>query len=364
MKDLTELGGLAAEVVNSDTVAFISWYKNGRLLSINPPFSHIIGYSKEEMGEMRWPDDFCTPDTANHITIGVDTLDKGEKAYQFDGLLVCKDDSIVDVQMFVHKYVPSDGEPFYFSFVTDITEHVHSELVLTAAKAQADLYVDLMSHDIRNMNQIAQGYLEMAIHKVESGEKLDKRDITLLKSPFEALQRVSQLIDNVKKYQSKRFPELKYTAIDLGPMLEEVKDLYASLIEREIIINYAPMQCRVKANELLKEVFSNLVGNAIKHSIGPVEITVGLTKVASEGRKYCQVKVEDNGHGIPDELKKNLLTGLGRPFGRTNTKGLGLSLSKTLVEDFHGKMWIEDRVPGDHTKGARFVVLLPAINHQ
>jgi signal transduction histidine kinase len=122
------------------------------------------------------------------------------------------------------------------------------------------------------------------------------------------------------------------------------------------------MQCRVKANELLKEAFSNLVGNAIKHSSGPVEITIGLSKVAEEGSKFCRVIVEDNGPGIPDGLKEKLLTRLCHPFGRANTKGLGLCLTKTLVDDFHGKIWIEDRVPGDHRKGAKFVVLLPAMD--
>ncbi len=362
MKDLIELGGLAAEVVDGDTVAFISWFKNGSLLSVNTPFSNMTGYSLKEIEEMRWPDDFFLTDTADFIKIGVDTLDKGEKSYRFDGALVQKDNSVINVQMFVHKYNPPEGEAFYFSFVSDITEHVQSEIVLTSAKAQAELYVDLMSHDIRNMNQIAVGYLELAINKLESGEKMDERDIALLKKPFDALQRVTQLIDNVKKFQSKRSVEFKYTTIDLGKMLEEVKGLYSSITVREIIINYAPIQCSIKANELLKEVFSNLVGNAIKHSTGPVEITIGLTKAENDNKKYCRVIVEDNGPGIPDDRKKKLLTRISGPFGRVSSKGLGLGLSKTLVDDFHGKIWIEDRIQGDHTKGARFVVLLPIVD--
>jgi Signal transduction histidine kinase len=40
-------------------------------------------------------------------------------------------------------------------------------------------------------------------------------------------------------------------------------------------------------------------------------------------------------------------------------KGIGLYLVRTLVDDFHGKIWVENRVAGDYTKGARFVVMLP-----
>jgi signal transduction histidine kinase len=43
----------------------------------------------------------------------------------------------------------------------------------------------------------------------------------------------------------------------------------------------------------------------------------------------------------------------------TSGKGLGLYLVKTLVEGFHGTVQVEDRVPGDHRGGSRFVITLP-----
>jgi sensor histidine kinase regulating citrate/malate metabolism len=47
---------------------------------------------------------------------------------------------------------------------------------------------------------------------------------------------------------------------------------------------------------------------------------------------------------------------------KTISKGLGLCLVKALVDIFHGKVRVEDRIQGDHTKGARFVVILPAVD--
>jgi signal transduction histidine kinase len=41
--------------------------------------------------------------------------------------------------------------------------------------------------------------------------------------------------------------------------------------------------------------------------------------------------------------------------------GLGLYLVKSLIENYDDKIWVEDRVKGDYTKGARFVVMLPAV---
>jgi signal transduction histidine kinase len=77
---------------------------------------------------------------------------------------------------------------------------------------------------------------------------------------------------------------------------------------------------------------------------------------------YYRVVVEDNGPGISDNIKSRLFTRFSRGDTKTRGRGLGLFLVKSLVEDYHGKVWVEDRVPGDYTKGARFVVMLPAVD--
>jgi signal transduction histidine kinase len=105
------------------------------------------------------------------------------------------------------------------------------------------------------------------------------------------------------------------------------------------------------------------VGNAIKHSNSPVDIRISSACVYEDGKKYCLVEVEDNGPGIPDSLKQQIFdrSGNERGIALPHSKCLGLYLVKTLVSDYHGRIWVEDRVPGDHTKGSRFVVLLPAL---
>ncbi len=65
--------------------------------------------------------------------------------------------------------------------------------------------------------------------------------------------------------------------------------------------------------------------------------------------------------GIPDEQKEKIFERMMRGETRTMGTGLGLYLVKTLVDSYHGKVWVEDRVPGDYRKGSRFVVLIPAV---
>ena len=117
----------------------------------------------------------------------------------------------------------------------------------------------------------------------------------------------------------------------------------------------------VRAGDLLKDVFENLVDNAIRHSTGPVTIDLAIDRVKIEGQSFLKITVSDTGPGIPDDLKKKIFMSLKEDVEKTSRRGFGLYLVRTLVDHYHGHVWVEDRVPGDHTKGARFVVMLPAV---
>jgi len=75
---------------------------------------------------------------------------------------------------------------------------------LSESKAQAELYVDFMSHDISNMNQVAMGYLELAMEKLAENGNLDMADMVMLSKSMETMRNSAKLIDNVKKLQRLR----------------------------------------------------------------------------------------------------------------------------------------------------------------
>lgn len=240
----------------------------------------------------------------------------------------------------------------------DITERKDAEMELEKSKSQAELYVDLMSHDINNMNQAMMGYLELAVELL----KLEGKEKALVEKPLEIIEHSSKLIDNVKKLRKLESGEVHPRLIDLGKMLSEVKAEYQNLPGRDITINYTPKAGYiVYANELLKDVFSNLVGNSVKHSAGPLVVNIELSSVGREDKIYYRVVVEDNGPGIPDEQKMNLFADIKKVESKAIRRGIGLRLVKVLVQSSHGQVWVEDRVRGDHTKGAKFVVELPAV---
>lgn len=246
---------------------------------------------------------------------------------------------------------------------SDITERKLTEIELEKARQQAELYVDLMGHDINNINQAAMGFLELALMTLETEKKLKLDDKLLIERPLIALQGCSKLIANVRKLQQFMKEGVQTKPADIGDILKEIDVESFDFDGREITINIPVVQrCVVETNELLRDVFLNLINNAIKHSDEekPLTINVKVDPIQEKGVKYYRCIVEDNGPGIPEEVKVKLFNRFQRGETTTQGKGLGLYLVRTLVQGYHGRVWVEDRVPGDHKKGSRFVVVLPA----
>jgi signal transduction histidine kinase len=68
--------------------------------------------------------------------------------------------------------------------------------------------------------------------------------------------------------------------------------------------------------------------------------------------------VEDDGPGIPEGIKDKIFNRMMKSDSNAKGMGLGLFLVRSLVESYSGRVWREDRVPGDHMKGVKFVVML------
>jgi len=119
--------------------------------------------------------------------------------------------------------------------------------------------------------------------------------------------------------------------------------------------------CYVRANELLHDVFSNLVGNAVKHTGDYTDITIDMDILKNNVNKYCRVMIDDNSPGIPDDFKSVIFNRELRGTSKARGMGLGLYMVKSLVDSYGGQMWVEDRVLGDYAEGAKFIVMLPAV---
>jgi PAS domain S-box-containing protein len=329
----------------------------GRYLKVNRRYCNIVGFEREELlarsfQSITHPDDL-EEDLGNLASLLSGRIETSamEKRY------IRKDGSIIWVTLTTAVVKSPEGIPKYvISVIEDITSRKRAEAEMHEARMRAELYVDLMGHDIGNINQAIMGYLEMAQDTV----KLTDGEREFIEKPLELVKTSSALIDNVKRLQRARSGEAPAEVVDIVPIIMSLASWYSGSSGKVIDLDFnTGAVYRVVANEFVKDLFGNIIENAVKYSRSDVRI--GITAVERNGKPFYRVYFEDNGPGVPDEQKAGIFSELAGREKYARRKGLGLQIVKTLVKSFSGKVWVEDRVPGDHEQGARFVVLLPAL---
>jgi two-component system sensor histidine kinase ChvG len=115
----------------------------------------------------------------------------------------------------------------------------------------------------------------------------------------------------------------------------------------------------------LGQVLRNLIANASSFSKPDDTIKLNMKRRSYQGKDYIWITVDDQGPGIPKEnletIFQRFYTERPDPDAFGKNSGLGLSISRQIIEAHEGKIWAENRqdpTSGD-TLGARFVVLLP-----
>lgn len=217
-------------------------------------------------------------------------------------------------------------------------------------KNRAEFYVDLMSHDIQNFNTIALGHLELLLGEGEmSDEERGLVDIV-----YSAIQKSSNLIDNVKKLQTRggKFEKRSLHEV-LSKAIEQTKVKYRG---RGVQVNYEKKEVHVYSDELIEDLFINLLDNSVKHCLGEKVIIDMMIEDADRQVKIC---IMDNGVGVPDESKEIIFERFEKLGEGVPGSGLGLHLVKTLTDKYGGSVWVQDRVKGDPAKGSVFCVTLP-----
>jgi signal transduction histidine kinase len=126
-------------------------------------------------------------------------------------------------------------------------------------------------------------------------------------------------------------------------------------------MNYCEGDLFVLGDDLLNDVFNVILTNAITHNKSPIkEVNISVSKVREFGEDaYFRMEFIDNGVGIEDVRKNSIFIRNIDEAQNLCGIGLGLALVKKIIERYEGKIWVEDRVNGDHTKGSKFVINLP-----
>ncbi len=223
-----------------------------------------------------------------------------------------------------------------------------------------DEFVAIASHELRTPMNVIRGNLWLILNEHKNLSPEDEAKIKVsLDSAQHLISLVSDILD-VSAIEGKRI-KLNPSNIELKTLIEAHIEEMQTLAQQKNI----KLECRIEGEKVnayadpdkVKQVLTNLIGNAFKFTPGGGSITISAV---IEG-KNAKVSVADTGPGI----KKDDLSKLFTKFGKLETSfsksanatgvGLGLYISKNLIEMSHGEITIESEVG----KGTTFSFTLP-----
>ncbi len=226
---------------------------------------------------------------------------------------------------------------------------------------QARLLQDILTHDLRNYNQVIKLSAELLKEECANSPAIQ----VLLSNQIHAIDGATALLDRARslgKILSEQNPRLY--PVDLLESVERSLGLIRRAHpEKEISFHLEPRDSpnfglKVVADELLDEVFANLFANCVKYTNSrEVFIEVVIEGAVPDSQNFVKISISDMGMGIPDALKEGIFT---RYVRNARGTGLGMSIVHALVvERYGGKIRVTNRVQDDYSKGTKVEIWLP-----
>ena len=220
----------------------------------------------------------------------------------------------------------------------------------------------LFIHDISNLFQIISNSIELCGSMLK--EEVKTEDIMeYFQLIAQQLTRGKKLIRNVRNLTDLEEYEMVLEPVDVFSELRTaVNFTLISFPKREIKVKFVSdyENLYAIANELLSEVFENIIMNSIKYNKKKVaQIEILISKIDINSGTYVKIEFKDNGIGIDDERKNTIFQEVHLKRRNSKGMGIGLSLVAKLIELYGGEIWVENRIGGDTTKGSNFIILIP-----
>ncbi len=227
-----------------------------------------------------------------------------------------------------------------------------------------DDFVSIASHELRTPMTAIRSYAWMALHRsdVPLSKTMEKYIARILISTERLINLVNDML-NVSRIESGRI-EINPEPVDLLSLVKDIIDeLYYSKSPEKTVqftVLEKPIPKVLADPDKLRQIFLNLVGNSLKFTPAGGKITFDFF---TDG-KVVETSVSDNGVGMTKEDLSKLFSKFGRldnsytAAATSGGTGLGLYISKKLVELMHGKIWASS---AGSNKGSTFTVSMPVV---
>jgi len=257
---------------------------------------------------------------------------------------------VEDVTDFVR--LQAEGDLMEMELVRRSRELQTANDELRAANAAKTAFLSRMSHELRTPLTAIRGFSELLTHADIGPDQRGWAEL-IVKASKHLTTLVDDILD-ISRIEAGRF-SISPEQVPLRPLVADVLELLQPLAARHAIMLNEPVMAPgcgyvIADAERLKQVLTNLVVNAIKYNRPEGEVTIAVESASEES---IRISVSDTGMGIPEDALGRLFV----PFERLDAAlsdvegtGLGLALSRTLVEAMGGSIGVESTVGA----GSRF----------
>lgn len=239
------------------------------------------------------------------------------------------------------------------------------EVVSKSDKSLKNLTQNI-SHDLRTPLSAIKGYVDAILDGLVKEPEQQKKYLIKVNEKVNSLNSMVQDLLDLSLLQSRR-SKFNFKQISIGAFTKIIKGKYSLYMNNENVLfkfTYSDEFSEANLSNLylvvdilnIERVFDNLIDNAIKYTRERKKIEVSFD--FTPDRKYLEVKVSDNGIGISEEdlpyvFDRSYMVSKSRLDN--NSRGLGLSIVKEIVESHDGKVFAESEL----SKGSNFFFTLP-----
>lgn len=342
-KEATAEQARMAAMVDSSRDAFFGTDVDGHILSWNPAATTLYGYTAAEAVGQN-VSILMPPDPAHERDGMLDQVRRGEDPSPLETQQRRKDGSWVDVELRPSRILDAAGHFAGMAIVaSDATERRRLE------QAQDD-FLAMASHDLRSPVTVVRGRAQM----MKRRRAYDEEGLDVILDQTRRIERLTDDLRELVRLEAGKV-EIAMTVIDLGELVADAADRLRFEAEGRrvrVITPDTPVVGRWDRDRI-DQALDNLLVNAAKYSDGESEIVATVTGTESEAR----VSITDRGPGIAAEAVPHLFERFYRvdETGEASGLGLGLYISRMVIEAQGGRIWAESE-PGE---GSTFTFALP-----
>ena len=260
-----------------------------------------------------------------------------------------------------------------------VKSELSSELLIRAIlyaieRKKTQVKLEVYAAELERSNEDLRGFAHTVAHEVKSplnivsaclqwvqakhADQFDPETRELLNAGTTAIRGMTELVNELLEFGRAEVQDADFAEVDLEALFFQAYVLLRPEIKRSgATVTHDPLPL-VRGNEVqLRQLFQNLIGNAIKYrGDAPPEIDVSTSGTNEE----LILKVRDNGLGISDSDLERVFDAFARVHSSTSIPGTGIGLAfcKRVVENHGGRIWVESEVGS----GSTFHVALPKTN--